>query len=271
MTDFDKLRGSIYSTKGGWTVGGGIATHGHSLLDDIFAKCSVFQVMIMNVTGKLPERRLADLVEGVFICMSWPDSRIWCNKIGTFTAMTRASATTAIAAGGLGGDSTMYGAGTGYAINSFIESAYQKCVSPNNDSVETFVKENAYRGGRLYAPGFARPFVKGDERIPAMRRYAKKLGFEVGPYETLANEIESILSKRDGEGLNLAGYIMLFLKDQGYSIEEVMGIGAMSVTTGIYASYFEYINRPPEAFLSLKVEDIDYVGETMREVPEKPV
>ncbi len=269
MTEFDKLRGAIYSTKGGWDIGGGIMTHGHSLLDEILGKCSVFQVIIMNVTGKLPERRLADFVEALFVCMSWPDSRIWCNKIGTFCAMTRTSATTAISAGGIAGDSTLYGAGTGYAVNTFIEKAYNTCVNPNTESVNTFIRENAYRSGRLFAPGFARPFVRGDERVPEMRRYARELGFEVGPYEKLANEIESVLNARDGEGLNLSGYIIVCLKDLGYNIKEIMGFSAACVTTGIYASYFEYIDRPPEAFLPLHVSDIEYVGELQREVPDR--
>ncbi len=268
MTNYDQYRGNIYSLKGGWRVGSGITTHGYSLLEDIHRNCSVFQVLILNVSGKLPERRLADLVEGLFICLSWPDPRIWCNKMGVFSAMTRSSATAAIACGGLAGDSKMYGAGTGPAIESFVTNAYEHIVE-GSDSVETFIEEHAYRGGKLFAPGFARPLAKGDERIPAMRRYAKELGFEVGPYENMANQMEDYLSHKDGEGLNLSGYFTVFMKDRGYTIDEIMGIAAWSVSTGVYAAYFEYINQPPEAFLSLKVDDIGYVGAEERSPPDR--
>jgi len=268
MTNYDKYRGKIYSRKGGWRIGSGITTHGFSLLDDIHRKCSVFQVMIMNVTGKLPERRLADFVEGLFICLSWPDPRIWCNKMGVFSAMTRSSATAAIAAGGLAGDSRMYGAGTGPAIEAFIVQAYQHTVD-GEQGVADFIEDNAYRGGKLFAPGFARPLAKGDERIPAMRRYAQQLDFEVGPYERMANEMEDYLSRKEGEGLNLSGYFTVFMKDRGYTIEEIMGIAAWSVSTGVYAAYFEYSKEPPEAFLSLKVDDIDYAGPAIRDVPDR--
>ena len=268
MTDYDRYRGTIYSRKGGWRVGSGITTHGHSLLDDIHGKCSVFQVMIMNITGTLPERRLADFVEGLFICLSWPDPRIWCNKIGAFSAMTRTSPTVAIAAGGLAGDSKMYGPGTIPDVDSFMQSAHD-FITVGGGSVEEFVDRKAYRGGKLYAPGFARPLARGDERITAMRRYAHELGFEAGLYEILMNRIEDRLAIKEGEGLNLAGYITAFLRDQGYNLEEVVGIVAWSVSTGVYAAYFEYIDQDPEAFLALKVDDIDYVGPAIRDVPDR--
>jgi hypothetical protein len=268
VTDYDQHRGKIYSQKGGWRVGSGITTHGYSLLDDIHGKCSVFQVIIMNVTGRLPDKRLADFVEGLFICLSWPDARIWCNKVGAFCAMTRASPTAAIASGGLAGDSTMYGPGTVPAIDAFIKCAHEYIVE-GGGSVENFIDENGYRGGKLYAPGFARPLAKGDERITAMRRYARELGFVPGVYENMVNQIEEHLALREGEGLNLAGYFTAFMYDREYSMHELMGITAWCISTGVYASYFEQIDRPPEAFLALKVDDIDYSGPAIRCVPDR--
>ena len=222
----------------------------------------------VNVTARLPERRLADFLEGLFICLSWPDPRIWCNKMGAFSAMTRAGPTAAIAAGGLAGDSTMYGPGTVPAVDAFLKSAYKQIIEQGR-SVEEFVDDVAYRGGKLHAPGFARPLAKGDERITAMRRYADELGFVAGDYENLANRIEDHLAQREGEGLNLSGYFTAFMYDRGYSMQELMGITAWCISTGVYAAYFEQIERPPEAFLSLKVDDIEYTGPERREVHER--
>lgn len=268
MIDYDRYRGTIFSRKGGWRVGVGIETHGYSLLDDIHGKCSLFQVMIMNVTGKLPERRLADMVEGLFICSSWPDARIWCNKLGAFSAATRTSATAAIAAGGLAGDSKLYGAGAGRAIDAFINSAYQH-INVEKWSVGDFIETYAYKYGKLQAPGFARPLAKGDERVVAMRHHANELGYSTGPFESLANLVEDYLSAKEGEGLNSAGYFVVFMKDQGFTIEQIMGIGAWAISTGVYASYFEYIDQAPEVFLPLKVDDIDYAGPAIRDVPDR--
>jgi citrate synthase len=267
-TNFDKYRGQINSLKGGWTMGEGIITHGYSLLDDIHGKCSMFQVMIMNVTGRLPEKRLADLVEGVYICSSWPDTRIWCNKIGVFCALTKTSPTTAIAAGGLAGNSKIYGPGTGLSIGPFLQKAYDHIIS-NNDSVGSFIEKQCYKNGSLVAPGFARPLAKGDERIPAMRILQDKLGFDDGPYTLMTRQMEEYLNKKAGEGLNLSGYFTAFMLDQGFNIEEIMGITAFAVSGGVYAAYFEYINQSPNSFLPLRVNDIEYIGPEARKVPKR--
>ncbi len=268
MNKWDKHRGNIFSKKGGWTIGKGIITHGYNLLDDIHGKCSMFQVMILNITGRLPERRLADLVEGMYITLSWPDARIWCNKMGVFNAMTHSSITTAIAAGGLAGDSKMYGAGTGKSIGPFFEKAYKDIVQ-QGVSVETFIETNCYKNGKFIAPGFARPLAKGDERIPAMRNLAKKLGYEVGPYSQMVDDMETFLNNKAGEGLNLSGFFSAFMLDQGFTMDEIMGIAAFSVTGGVYAAYFEYINQPPNIFLALRVDDIDYIGPKLRNTKKR--
>ncbi len=222
----------------------------------------------MNVTGKLPEKRLADVVEGLFVTVSWPDPRIWCNKIGVFNAMTRSSIVAAITSGGLAGDSRLYGPGSFVSVGPFFFFAYKHIVV-DNESIESFIENFVYRNGGLYAPGFARPLAKGDERVPAMRRLVKELGYDIGPYSKMVIDMEDYLNKKDGEGANLAGFLASFLKDQGFTLEEIIGVTALCVTGGIYATYFEYINQPPESFLPLRVEDIEYIGPTPRAVPNR--
>ncbi len=265
---WEQNRGQIYSQKGGWEVGKGITSHGYSLLDDLHGKVSITQLIIMNITGKLPEKRLADFVEGFFICLSWPDPRIWCNKIGVFNAATHSSITAAIASGGLAGDSKIYGAGTAKAVGRFVDLAHQHIVMEKR-SVQSFFQTHAYKNGKLFAPGFARPLAKGDERIPAMRRLADHLGYGVGVYLTMLDEMEEYLRQTEGEGQNLAGYFTAFMKDQGFSVQQIEGVAAFAVSGGVYAAYFEYIDQPPHSFLPLRVDDIEYTGPAPREVPDR--
>jgi citrate synthase len=267
-TDWDQYRGKIYSRKGGWTMGQGIQSHGYSLLDEIHGKATMTQLMIMNITGSLPEARLAQFVDGFFICLSWPDTRIWCNKIGVFSALTRSSITAAIAAGGLAGDSKIYGAGTARAVSKFVDLAYQQIIEKRL-SIKDFFDNFAYERGKLKAPGFARPLAKGDERIPAMTRLARKLGYKTGTYMQMVTDMEAYLVESQGEGMNLAGYFTAFMKDQGFSVDEIEGIAAFAVSGGVYAAYFEYINQSPNSFLPLRVNDIEYIGPEARKVPKR--
>ena len=116
-------------------------------------------------------------------------------------------------------------------------------------------------------PGFSRPIAAGDERVPVMDRISSDLGFEVGPHLALAYEIHDFLWTHYGEGINLAGYIVAFLLDQGMTDQEIYRLNTLCVNSGIHACYGEAYDNPPEAFLPLRCDDIDYQGRGCRVVP----
>ena len=54
---WDKNRKTIHSRKGGWKIGDAIYSHGYSLMDDLVGEVSYFQVLVLNITGKLPSQQ----------------------------------------------------------------------------------------------------------------------------------------------------------------------------------------------------------------------
>ena len=68
-----------------------------------------FHVLGLNALGYVPEDRFCKWLEAIYICMSWPDPRIWCNGIGALSGSARATVLSATAAGMLASDSEMYG------------------------------------------------------------------------------------------------------------------------------------------------------------------
>jgi hypothetical protein len=147
-TEFwDRQRGIIRSRKGGWIIGQGVFSHGYSMMDDLVGKVSYMQVVILNATGRLPKRRLANWVEAVYICLSWPDPRIWCNHIGALGGTVRASAVASTVAGVLAADSRTYGTRPIVEGASFIQKALKKKQA--GLSVEQIVEvECAHHGGK---------------------------------------------------------------------------------------------------------------------------
>ncbi len=267
---WDERRGIIRTQKGGWVPGKGATSHGYIILDELLGNASFFQILILNVTGRLPERRLAEWLEAAFICMSWPDPRFWCNYIGTLGGATRASPLAAICAGTLASDSRIYGPGTAVDALSFIMEAFEK--RQNGWSVRQIVEERCSASGKLNMPGYIRPLAKGDERVAAMQRVADSLDLEVGPHLQLAYEIEAYLYSEYGEGLNMAGYLAGFFLDhdlagQKMSVNEIHRMCSLLVNAGVHACYTEAADRPPESFLPLRCDDIEYKGEAERPVP----
>lgn len=258
-------RGHIYSNKGGWTLGEGVSNQGYSMLDELVGKASFFQVLMLNVTGNLPDARLAQWMEAAFICLSWPDPRIWCNKIGALAGDARVAPMAAICAGTMASDSKLYGPGTVLDTLHFIAAA--RSASLEGRSMREFIEQQARVKGRLMVPGFARPIAKGDERVAAMRAVAEKLGFVDGPHLGISYEIESYLVQQYGESLNLAGYLAAFWLDQGLDNHQGYIVFSLCVNAGVHACYAEYRAKIPGSFLPLRCEDIEYIGVPERKVP----
>ena len=268
-TDYwDKRRGKITSSKGGWKIGQGVFNHGYSMMDDFVGKTTYMQVVMLNATGRLPERRLADWMEAVFICLSWPDPRIWCNQIGALAGTTQTSVMAATSAGTLATDARAYGVRPLLDGLAFIQQAFHEFEA--GTSVEEIVLSgNRVRKGKPEIMGYARPIAKGDERIPAMVRVSEQLGFQSGEHVALAFSIEDYLSKNFDESMNINGYVSAFLSDQGYSPEECYRMFSTLVASGVTACYVDTRDKVPNSFLPLRCDDIVYEGKSVRAVPEK--
>ncbi len=266
---WDANRGRIKTQKGGWVIGGAVWNHGYSQMDDLVGKISFFQVLLLNITGKLPEKPLADWLEALFICLSWPDSRLWCNQIGCLAGTMQASPVAGVTAGVLSSDSRMYGPGTVVKGVDFIISAMGQVKKGHSiDSIiDTYVQKQKTSVPAIM--GYVRPIAKGDERVKAMERVTEDLGFAKGEYLDLAYQIEETMLSRYDEGMNLLGYTVAFLSDQKISATDQYRIISNAVYSGVIACYSEAADRAPESFFPLQCRDVDYQGADPRKVPDR--
>lgn len=263
---WDSNRNNIKSRKGGWFPGKGVFNHGYDMMNDFVGSVTYMQVIILNATGKLPDKKLADWFEAAHICLSWPDPRIWCNQVGALAGTARTSVVAATVAGILASDSRIYGPKTSTGGLEFIQNAYHKFAS--GKTIEEIIDSECERhGGKPYITGYARPLAKGDERILAMEKTASNLGFKVGKHLKLAYEIEDILIKKHNESMNINGYMSAFLSDQGFTADEVYRMCTLLVASGVTACYVDTRNKPADTFLPLQCNDIDYKGKEPRELP----
>ncbi|MFZ5766648.1 MAG: hypothetical protein ACOY4H_13800 [Thermodesulfobacteriota bacterium] len=264
---WDHRRGRIFTSKGGIVFGEAVYCHGYDMMEELVGQSSYFQVLILNATGKLPERRLADWLEALFICLSYPDARIWCNQIGSLAGSLQTSPLAALASGIQASDSRMYGPGTLKASIQFLQTALRKRRS--GDQVDLIITEYPNRrDGIPLIPGFIRPVASGDERIDAMEKVTTALGYPVGPHLSLTYEIHDFIQLQYQEGLNLLGYTTAFLLDQGIEFYGQYRVLAPLVSSGVLACYAEAADQPPESFFPLQCGDIDYQGQPPRSVPD---
>lgn len=267
-TLWDTQRGVIRSRKGGWVIGQGVYYGRYSLLDDLVGQVSYFQTLLLAVLDELPERRIADWVEAVYQCMSYPDPRIWCNHIGSLSGAVRSSSVAGVSAGILASDSSTYGPGV---VMKEVYELYRNGLAQkkNKELLPQILRNCARRRGkRFIVSGFGRPIATADERIATMERVSKKLGLEAGPHLTFAYGMERYLLETQGESLNLTGYVVAVMMDFGWTRLQIQQTCSIIVTSGVAACYSEAYDNPPESFLPLRCEDIEYRGHAPRPVPE---
>ncbi len=259
-------RGRLVDRQGGWLAGVGVFSHGHDLLRDMLPARSYFHVLVLNALGYVPEDRFCKWLEAIFICLSWPDPRIWCNGVGALAGSARASTLAGTAAGMLASDSVMYGPYTLLKGVEFMQYAKDKIES--GQDVAAFVESEISKTGRkVHLMGFARPIASGDERVEAMLDYANSLGYEQGPHLAIALQIEQYLIENYDESLNVGGYISAFLSDQGLSPQQVYALFPSMVNSGVTACHLQQAQKPDDSFLPQTCADVEYTGAARRELP----
>lgn len=256
---YDKRRGKIVSATGGAKLGKDVMVHGVDLLNDFMQNHSYFEYLVFAITGEKPNPSFAKWMESAFLCTSWPDPRIWCNRVAAYLGDAHGSPAAAVAASALAQDSEMYGGRTALESVKFLLEAQQerKNGSTIAEVVDTRVAKTR---GQFLIKGYARPMVKYDERVVALREYARKLGIEEGPHVTLAFEIEDYILEKYEERINIAGLISAVCCDHGYTPRQVHWWFSLCTVSGALACYADACDRPENSFMPMRVDDVEYHG-----------
>lgn len=262
---WDSRRNRLPGTKGRWCIGEGVQCQGYSLLEDLVGSTGFFQVLMLHVTNRLPEKRLTQWLEAAFICLSFPDPRIWCNQVAALAGTARCSPVAAMSAGALASDSALYGPGSALAALSFIKKALADSAATRD--LNALLDSGPYRRGKLRAPGYSRPVALGDDRVARMDQFAAELGFDDGPHLSLAWQLDKAVQARSGDSINLLGYIAAFWLDQGFNEQQAYTVFSLCVNGGLHACYDEAHSSPLGAFLPLRCDDVLYAGVAERDLP----
>lgn len=264
---WDRLRGRIESRTGGWRVGEAVYSHGYSLLGELVGELSWVELFALYATGRRQPRPVCRWLEAFFLCMSWPDPRIWCNQIGALGGSVGTSPVAGTCAGILASDGSLYGPRTLIDAALFLRQALAQ--RERGTTIDALLRQARPGGkGKPRIVGFARPLASGDARVDALERVRQDLGLPRGPHLQLAFAVEQTLLEKYQEGMNVAGYVAAFLSDHGFQPREIYQVSTLCVAAGVLASHRDQASRPQGRFLPLRCEDIAYTGKGPREVPE---
>jgi len=241
---------------GAWFPEGRVVLRGKDVLSEL-NNCRWMEYHVFAITGK-ESSRLARLIEGIWsISTSFPDPRLWNNRVSALAGTARSTGVLAIAAGVAVSEATIYGLRPIKGAIDFLYRVDRK--REQGSSIEELVKAELRRYRAVY--GYGRPLVRSDERVAPLMNFAKSLGAGNGKYIKLAFEIEDYLkNSRLKYQMNIAAVAAGLLADEGVLPQEEYYYAALSFVSGMFPCYIDALSKPEGAFFPLRTDRLEFKG-----------
>jgi hypothetical protein len=202
------------------------------------------------------------LFEGIWtLCTSYPDPRLWNNRIAALAGTARSTATLAISAANAASEASIYGHRPVIRAIDFLFRTQQSLEKGGNlaELIKTELKK--YR----VIPGYGRPVIRKDERIEPLMALAEELGFSKGPYVKLVFDVERVLLQgRWRLYMNIAAFSAALIADQGLSAHEYYHLAILSFSAGMFPCYIDALEKIEGTFFPLTCDRIQYEGKPRR-------
>ena len=246
---------------GAWFPGERVVFRGKDLLTDLLT-LDFAQIIYFAVNGKIYKDEILNFMSTAnTVCSSFPEPRLWNNRVAALAGTTRSTGTLALAAATAVSEATVYGKRPDIRSNDFIRRANRKIE--DGDTIENVVESELKKYRAL--PGFGRPVTNQDERIKPLLENARKAGVADGKHLKLAFEIEKyLIEKRRRFKLNVDGVLSAIAADLEMSPREYYMFCLLSFSAGIFACYLDALDHGEGEFFPFSVERINYKGEAKR-------
>jgi hypothetical protein len=251
-----------------WSTGMGFVFAGERVVfrgKDLFHEMkdmSWMELLLYGITGRSFNENQIRLFNGIWVLStSYPDPRIWNNRVAALAGTARSTSVLSIGAAVSVSEAKIYGFKPIVGAYSFIVQTKQR-ISKGENLKDIAVQEIK----KLRAiPGYSRPFGNSDERIGPLFSLAEQLGFTHGEHTTLAFQIEDIYQKnRYRLKMNVAALAAALSADQGLSLEEYYRYLTPCFIGGMLPCFIDTYNRQEGTFLPLSCERISYEGKPNR-------
>lgn len=260
--DFAARIGHVRTAMGGFFPGVGARVRGRPLHEHGSDR-RWFDLYLFALTGRQFAENEIELLETLWAYTSYPDPRIWNNRVAALAGASRASASLAIGAAIAVSDADIYGLGPGLAAFDFL-SAH---AHADDTTLQEAIVKQLRRERRL--GGYGRPVVADDERIAPLMARARQLGLAAGPHVRSAFRIEAILhAGRWRMRMNYAALVSAFCLDLGLQRDDYACFAATIFLGGMPAVWKEARQQPAGGLFPIPVATVRYEGTALRRWPE---
>lgn len=255
--DLLENEGRWRTTMGAFFPGKRVVFRGKDLFTEL-GHLSWMQLYLFGITGRIFSDAQGKLFEGMWVlCTSYPDPRLWNNRVGSLAGTARSTGNLGISAAIAISEASIYGRRPDIRASNFLFRARK--LLAEGKSLADIVKNELMQHKTIY--GFGRPIVKTDERIEPLLDLAQRLQLSSGPYVKLAFDIEHILQTgRWRMHMNVAALTAALAADQGLSEREFYLAAIPSFIAGMVPCFIEANEHEEGRFLPVAIHDITYKG-----------
>jgi hypothetical protein len=223
------------------------------------------ELYVFGITGRRYTKEQLRLMHSIWTYTSYPDVRIWNNRVAALAGSSRSTGTLGIAAALAVSEASIYGGGCYARSISFLIRTQQRLNGGSTLSDCIREELDTYR----IIKGYGRPLVNGDERNPHILALAQSLGLDQGPHLQLSFAIENALPAFQlNLKMNYAGLVAGLIADIGFSPQEFYLFMFPAFLAGMPPVYTEAAERPEGTLYPVPCNGIRYEGQSRRAWPE---
>ncbi|MFM2450369.1 MAG: hypothetical protein RIS44_2819 [Pseudomonadota bacterium] len=249
----------VRSRVGGW-LGTKAIFRGHDLHRDL-KDMDWFELNVFGITNRRFSTNQLRVLQAIWTCTSYPDSRIWNNRVAALSGTTRSTGALGMAAAVAVSEARIYGLGPGLSAYDFFVKALDRTAE--GLSLEVVVKEHLAISRGI--GGYGRPLTSEDERIEPLMSLVRELGLDQGKHLQLAFRVDDVL--REGRWrlkINYAALAAAISLDMGFSRQEFYLYVVHLFLAGMTPCYINASDEPEGTLLPLSCAHINYLGHEKR-------
>lgn len=246
---------------GAWFPGERVVFRGKDLFQEL-GDSSWMGLLLYGITGREFNEKQIHLLERMWtICSSYPDPRLWNNRVAALAGSVRSTSVLGISAATAVSEASIYGRQPDTRTIDFLFRANRRLES--GDTLEEIVRSELKKHKNIF--GYGRPIVRTDERIAPLMSLANQLGLANGEFVKLSFSIEKVLLEgRWRMHMNIAAVAAGLAADQGLSTREYYQYLILCFSAGMTACNVDTNIKPEGSLFPLRCSRICYGGTPSR-------
>jgi hypothetical protein len=219
------------------------------------------ELYVFGITGRRFTPEQLRLLHAIWVYTSYPDARIWNNRVAALAGSAHSTPTLALSASLAVSEAVIYGGGSFVrSIDFFLQARKQV---EQGELLEDIVRTEVLK---RFIYGFGRPITSADERLPWLLALAREFNLDQGPYLGLSFDVERILlSGNKSLRMNYAGLVAAMAADLGFTAKEFHMFVFPAFLAGMPPCYIESAERTEGTLFPLSCAHIRYEGAPKRQ------